>query len=365
MGVAKLTRWGTWVFVAVAMVSPLVAGATDSFVLSNAKLVWIQGNRAYIASDDSLPLLPGSRLEFRYRHKIIAHGEVEAVYEDELVAAGVIGSFEKVKRLDQVEITALPFQPPSSIRIGYPAAGRGCLLFNCTQLTPDSTILGSAYRPESLGVTSVRFVRTSQPAIAAAWPDTLLVRFFSEATDEEIALEREDIDVGVFWPGEASSHIREVMGWKGPPYGKRNGFALTALAHRTLDSGLFPSETDALQRLSDEVFHGDLITFHSGLGIADAPEPRGRFEVAAGIPGRDVMERALRSAMGNPTTSTNWDGVVRLELVPESTWSPARVGWIGLGCPTISTQRFRKYVAMLDADALVNLLRCAADSAKP
>ncbi len=340
----------------------------ESFVLANAKLIWTQGSRAYIASADSLPLQPGSLLEFRYRREIVATGEVEAVYEDQLVAAVVSGSFKKAKHLEQVQITALPFRPPSTIRIGYPAPGRACLLFNCAQLTPDTTFLGGAYKPESLAVSLFRFVRTSQPPVAAAWPDTLWIRLFGEATDEEIALERGDIDVAVFWPGEASTHIRDVMSWTGPPYGWRNGLRVAATAQRPLGSGLFADENRALDRLNKEIFDGDLVMLaRDSQRISDAPEPRGRFEVAEGIPGKEVMERTLRDAMGDRPTS-RWDGTIRLELRPvvETELTPYRQGcWIGLGCPAISSPGLRKYVARLDPNALANLLLCTPSQARP
>ena len=366
MTVANLTR--AWTLLAVALVLVAQEAGAERLVLASAKLVWTQGARAYIASADSLPLQPGSLLEFRYRREVVATGEVEAVYEDQLVAAMVSGSFRKVKHLEQVEITALPFRPPSRIRVGYPAAGRTCLLFNFTHLTPDTTLLGGAFRPESLAVSLFRFVRTSEPPVAAAWPDTLWIRLYSEATDEEIALERGDIDVAVFWPGEASAHIRDAMGWTGPPYGWRSGLLLAATAQRPLGSGLFADENRALDRLNKDVFDGDLVTLsRDSQGISDAPEPRGRFEVAAEIPGKEVMERVLRDAMGDRPTN-RWDGTVRLEIRPvaKTELTPYRQGcWIGLGCPAISSQRSRQYVARLDANALANLFLCTPSQAKP
>src|SRR5205814_1296313 len=72
----------------------------------------------------------------------------------------------------------------------------------------------------SLAENEYRFVR-DPGAAATPWPDTIMVGLFGETSDEEIALERGELDVAVFWPGEASARLRADPRWRGFGYGWR------------------------------------------------------------------------------------------------------------------------------------------------
>src|SRR4029077_8015933 len=70
------------------------------------------------------------------------------------------------------------------------------------------------------------------PMGAPPAPDTLLVRLYGESADEEIALERGELDVAVFWPGELSTRMREDPRWGGALLGLRaHGVIAVAALH--------------------------------------------------------------------------------------------------------------------------------------
>lgn len=367
MTVANLTRRWTWVLVAAIAALGAQQARGDSFLLVHANVVWVQGNRVYIASRDSVTFPPATQLSFRYRDNIVAIGEVTAVYQSELIAAVVTsGSLGKVKQFNKVEITARPpeFRPPTLIRVGYPAPGRKNLLFDCTRLEPDTTVLQGAYRPELFGRGLYRFVRDPSYAVARAQPDTLVVRMFDEAADEEIALERGDIDVAVFWPGEASTHIREVADQR---FGGREGlYLIAAPSHRGPPRPGMPSDRlrDALDNLNLSLFHGDLPR-RGGWQEGGKLEPAG-YEIDPGIPGRDVLQRFLNATV---RTETNPDSTIAIRL-----WLEVRDEW-GLRMDPVNettivprsavlfSPGLRSYMAKVDVDAVVRLFTCLPSSA--
>lgn len=370
MTVAHLTRRWTWV---VVLLLTLCAGQArgDSFLLAHANVIWSRDNRVYIVSRDSLFLPSLTQLTFRYKQDTIATGEVIAVYDGELISAAITsGSLKKAKRLEKIEVTARPpeFHPPALIRVGYPAPGRKNLLFDCARLEPDTTVLQGAYRPEPLSEGSYRFVRDPSYSVAATWPDTLLVRFFGEVSDEEIALERGDIDVAVFWPGEASSHIREAMGWMQGSVGAREGMYLTATVSRGSFQNeiLLDQEKAALQQMNETLFHGDLFPLGGMVLTSEHPAP-GRFEVDTSIPGREMIQRFLNAAVqGAPRRDPTAAIRLKLQVVPDDELRSDRSGARYLPrSPILSSSQFRDYVARLDGNALATLFLCAPAGTRP
>ncbi|MGH7681387.1 MAG: hypothetical protein ACRENN_05305 [Candidatus Eiseniibacteriota bacterium] len=386
---AKLTRIGTFVVAALSLLPALALdtrdAVADSFVLIHANVVWTQGNRVYIASRDSVTIPPATQLTFRYKQDTIATGEVSAIYQSELIAAVLTsGSLSKAKQLDKVEITARPpeFHPPPLLRVGYPATGRKNLLFDCTRLEPDTTVLQGAYRPELLAKGSYRFVRDPSYSVAREWPDTLVVRLFDEVADEEIALERGDVDVAVFWPGEASTHIREAMGWKDQPFGLRHGLYIAATVPLREEPHLYDGEFEALKRMNQTLFHGDLLAAPHGVRLTTVLPPKSRFDVDPALPGRDILQ-AFLNAGSEVGSGQDPARIIRMHLEvrgisPRPSGSPGAsydADDLGLGdgpaalmtprLPVIPVPSLRTYIARIGADQLVGLFTCSRGSTKP
>lgn len=362
--------------------------------LPDARVVWVRGDRVYVASPDSVfsmrpvsnALEPGAVLTFKDRGKSVAVGEVEAVYNADLIAVVLTsGSLKRVKHLKRLEIFAGPpvFHAPPVLRLGYPALGRKNLLFDCSNQSLAAWILG-VYKADTTSGQLYRLVRDSTYSVSSGWPDTLLLRRYDEIADEEIALERGELDAAIFWPGEASTHIRDVMRWQRRPPGRPAQFHLAANAWSrgvAIDStSLRADERRALSLLNQELFREDLTSWIENerreADAAPAPvevpaPPKGvsaRFEVDASIPGREQIERFLNRAMGS-TAASGAGRVVRLRIVgaPRETfgWSATLNYVFGIRCPVISTPKLRAYVEALGTEALVNIFGCAPPRQKP
>ena len=338
--------------------------------LAKARVVWVSGDRVYVASADSIAQEPGAVLTFVEGRTRVATAEVTEVFHAELIAARLTaGSLKKVKRLDRLQVMCGPpeVRPPSVLRVGYPAHGRKHPLIDCPRQTPDSSALQGAYELEAIDGRSFRMVRDPSYSVARSWPDTLLIRLFDDAADEEIALERGDLHVAVFWPGEASPHIRAAMGWQSGASGRWAGCFLATTEWRAAvrdPRGLSSDEQDALARLNQEMFRGDLVPW-PGAPPSRLEGGTARFEVDPAVPGRESLERFLNQAM--PPGAAGSDRVIRLELrhEVEGDWrseAPStRV--FSIGCPVLSAPPHRRYVATLDPVTLVNLVVCSRAAA--
>lgn len=179
----------------------------DSAVALNAKVVWVASDRIVLASSDSLAVEEWDGLQFLDRKKPVATGVVTRIYEPGLVGGRITsGSLRGVKKLDHIRVLASHpvASSPRLVRIGYPSARRFNALFRCS-----STYfrIPTGYRSD--GSDGRRFVRDAGPD--PPWPDTLVTQEFDESADEEIAVERGDLDLAIFWPGELSSWQRERL----------------------------------------------------------------------------------------------------------------------------------------------------------
>jgi hypothetical protein len=338
-----------------------------------ARVLWVRGDRVYVAWPDSAAPEPGTALTFRERGKSAASGEITAVHDGALIAAKLTaGSLANAKHLDRIEVVAErpDLRAPTLLRVGYPSPARKNLLFDCSTQSLDPSFLSGAYDAGANDGQTYRFVRDSTDAAAAAWPDTLLVRLFDEVSDEEIALERGDLDVAVFWPGEASTHIRDVMRWEGRPSGLRAAGFLAASAYRPgmePDSALLrENERQALALMNRQLFRGDLAPMANQNAPAPATSPT-RFEVDGSLSGREPMQRFLNQALG----AGSMPGAVRivrlfLDNPREGERKAAPVTHeFGIGCPVLSAPRLRPYLNAIGPDPLANLLRCAPPRRKP
>lgn len=341
-------------------------GATEPRSLE-AKVVWARADRVYIAAPDSLALAPGDLLTLARGKKTVATGEVVQVLARDLAAARLTsGSLERA-RLDRLSV--LTERPPlralAVLRIGYPGRGRASLLFECARSRPRPPL--SAFRTDSLAVNAYRFVRTGD-TLGAPWPDTILVRLFGESADEEIALERGELDLAVFWPGEASSRLRADPRWQRLAYGSRGVLAAIAPAGGApvaLSPDLAP-----LAALNDELFRGDLAPWRDA-GASSAPSAREpspadlRFVVDPSCPGRPTIERFL--ARVSPRAEARQDpAAVRLTYLFDSNIQSLRVTPLfAVRCAVVSEPGLRAHVAALGADAIVNMLDCGTGGRAP
>jgi hypothetical protein len=181
----------------------------------------------------------------------------------------------------------------ATLRVGLPATRRGNLLFTCDapanlHLAPH---VGSAsYASDSLDPTGRRWIRLPRPASDSAGalaPDTLVVRAFGDATDEEIALERGELDVAVFGPGELSARMRSNERFRDLDLGLRERGVLACVPRDTL--GAPRADMEVLNR---EAFGGDLLPW-SELEPDSLDGPPARYTVDPAVPGAKPLERIV------------------------------------------------------------------------
>lgn len=338
-----------------------------------ARVVWARADRVYIAAADSAPLAPGDLLTLKRGRKTVATGEVVQVLARDLAAARLTtGSLERA-RLDGLRVLAErpPLRALALLRIGYPGRGRASLLFECARSRPRPPL--AAFLTDSLAENAYRFVRTEDTP-AAPWPDTILARLFGESADEEIALERGELDIAVFWPGEASSRLRADPRWQGIAYGSRGVLAAIAPAGGTLAAGTPALSPDLapLAALNEELFRGDLAPWRNA-GASPAPSARQpapaglRFVVDPSCPGRQTIERFLDRA--RPAAEAWRDSAtVRLSYLDSPAHAPDSLGvtpLFGVRCAVAFAPGLRAYVAALGADAIVDMLDCGTRGSAP
>src|SRR5262249_41767135 len=176
---------------------------------------------------------------------------------------------------------AAPPPPPASLvrvgtlRVGLPAPKRGNLLFNCFAPATAPRIGSATYLQDSLAASGWRWRRQPQPPAAPAGalaPDTLIVRAFEDATDEEIAFERGELDAAVFWPGELSARMRTDPRYGGPELGVRARGVLVCWSSTGDTLGAPRADMELLNR---EAFAGDLLPWSERHpGVDDGPPAR-------------------------------------------------------------------------------------------
>ncbi len=274
----------------------------------NARVVWVHDQRVYLASPDSTAIEPGLVLSFVFRGKRIATGEVSQVYDRELACARLTsGSLESVKKLERLRLLAErpPVRPEPRLRVGCPSRGRSNLLFACDPVSVRPPLPDGAYRTDHSSEHSWRLIRESAISLRAPWPDTLLIRLFDDAADEEIALERGELEVALFWPGELSSRMREQPQWRDCPLGTRGRGVVATMGLGPEGSDGPPAfaipESLSLAMLNQELFRGDLAPWvDASMGPETSHAFSGsrasggaRFVVDPSIPGHQALERFL------------------------------------------------------------------------
>jgi hypothetical protein len=338
-----------------------------------ARVLWIRDGAIYVAAPDSGSLGPGTTLEFSRDGRALATARVSRMLDAHVALARLeSGSLAGEHRLDELAVRAeaAPLERVGRVRLGLPGRERVSLLFRCVR-TGVETRLGSAtYAPDTVrGVLRLMRQPSETPADGPAptAPDTLEVRFFSDAADQEIALERGELDVAVFWPGELSARMRGDARWKDFARGLRARGVLAAVrpARDTL-----PYDPRPLAALEREAFAGDLLPWRE---LEPAPErsvtPRPlRWQVDPALPGARILERILQRA-GNPavqrTARLTWlDVPVAARDAVQGTWrTPGVEPLHALRCPVLVAPALRPAFAVMGgADAFANLLRCESSA---
>ena len=346
----------------------------------NATVLWARADRAYLVLADSASVEPGTALTFEEGGATIARGEVVVAYEGQLVSVRVTsGSLDSARSFSSVRVLAEPpsLGPMHLLRVGYPSPTRPNLLFDCAQIVPRA---GDLYRVDPLSDRSFRFVLSHPEAFRQHFwpPDTILVRLFDVAADEEIALERGELDVAVFWPGEPSPHIRAQTSWKADPAGSLEWGVLTAEAPSGTEAEGIAwkgSAAQSLRNMNNDLFRGDLSECSPDLFAATPDTVTGtkphhvKFQVSRSIPGWEPLERRLNQGLPAKPGATL---VVRMNRVqrpnpaaaPGSGVSPALLATpdscaFVIRCPILSAPRLRTYLNAFGPDALVQLLTCS------
>jgi hypothetical protein len=330
-----------------------------------ARVLWLSGDRLYLASVDSVALENGMRLTFTKRGKPVASAWIERVVDGHMIAARLLETnASALRKPEQLEVRVSPASPaaPATLRVGIPGRERPHPLASCAG---DSLALPAAisgWRVDAPGAREVRYVRPPGPADdaqAVRWPDTVRVVRFAESTDEEIALERGELDVGVFWPGELSAAMRQ--GPLGAPLlsGARAHEALV-IAFEPPDSaahaaGGSPLPVAALDQLNRERFRGDLEPLVPDPGAAATPAPV-RFVVDASIAPHTEIERALNA--GAAAAGAGREPTVRVSLA-DPAQARGAMPVLRVRCPVVCAPALRPYVRALGADRFAELPACA------
>jgi hypothetical protein len=245
----------------------------------------------------------------------------------------------------------------ATLRVGLPAAGRASLLFAC-DASPGAPRIGSAtYVADSLDASRHRWLRADQTASDSAGmlaPDTLVVRAFAEATDEEIAFERGELDAAVFWPGELSARFHD------PERGVRSRGALVCIAAPA--DTLAPPRAD-MEALNREAFGGDLLPW-GALEPGPGEGPPARYAVDATVPGARHLERILtRLARPGGTRTLKllyMDQPVAAGDTASSSWrTPGVTPLFAVRCAVLVQPAARDGVRKLGAHAFAELAPCA------
>lgn len=368
-------------FGAIALAAPraLAADARDGA----PRIVWAGEGRVYVAARDSGTLAPGLLVRVFEREREIASGGITHVLDGVLasvrLASGAVAADARFDRLEVV-LEVAPVRPVATLRVGLPASARQGIAPPCAGSRLDLGALPRAYRSEPLAGGGFRLVADDSIAIASPWPDTVLVRRFADRADEEIALERGELDVAVFWPGEPSARLRERASGFELLRGARARGALVAgrpAGRPEADSALAARLEPALAQLNAELFGGDLLPWRARVG---APPPAGaappaagallRFAVDDALPGARAMERFLNRNVG--TARAGGVFVRHLDVAVASLDSLAAAGAFGaaapvhvLRCPVLCGAARAAEVRALGADAFANLLECPAARKRP
>ena len=336
----------------------------------SARVLWSHAGALYVAADDTTVLVPGMTLVLLRGKKPLATATVTRKLDGHVAIARLeSGSLERERRLERLKLRgeAPALVRVARVRIGFPGRGRASLLFRCGATRVGTRFAGADYRADTARAGSVRLVRLEADPLLAngttAAPDTLDVRLFSNPADQEIALERGELDVAVFWPGELSPRMRADPRWRDAERGLRARGVLAAILPARDTLGV---PATALAALDREAFAGDLLAWDQ-LEPPAAPLPAEapvRWRVDPALPGAPLLERVLQRSGAAPTAREarlTWlDVPVAARDAVDATWrAPGVRPLFAIRCPALVSPALRPSLAgMGGAEAFVNLLLC-------
>jgi hypothetical protein len=292
-------------------------------------------------------------IAFERGRKKVAAALVERMLDPGLWAARCHdGSLDHEKKLDKLRVLTSPMLWTINhvkLRVGLPAPSRTQLLFACGAARWNDQD-GLPYAADTLGRRLVRLRRgTTGPRFED--PETLLVRFFADVADQEIALERGELDVAVFWPGELSARMRADSRWAEPKRARRLRGVLACVGADSL-----APDPGALATIQRDVFAGDLEPLSVVPKPGSPPARLVRLEPDASLPGAAVLARVLGAA-GRQGPS------LRLTYLPDADAAalpPTVRGGFALRCVVLAPQALRDgWPTHEGAIELANLLQCA------
>lgn len=331
-----------------------------------ARVVWTRSGFVYVASPDSGVLSPGMGLRFVRGNRERAGGTVLSLLDPWLALARLeSGALAGEKRLDRLRVRGMDpiAKRVGSLRLGLPGRKRVNLLFACARTGVNTRFADANYDVDSLAGGALRLRRVADGFPASGAPDTLHVRFFSDAADQEIALERGELDVAVFWPGEGSTRLRSDAPRRHTARGLRSRgvvACVTTAPDTARVSGV------ALSVMNREAFSGDLLPWGELEPVA-APGEAGRFasfHPDPALPGARLLERVLARATGGAAARTvrlaYLDVAIAGRDAVQASWRTRHVQPVfALRCPVLVAPDLRAAVARMGgADAFANLLRC-------
>lgn len=331
----------------------------------DARVIWTRDDLVYLASPDSGVLVAGMQVSLRRGRRELASGAITRLLEPRLAVARLgTGSLASERRLDRLSVRGElgVLAHASTLRVGLPGRGRQNLLFDCGTLSVSNRLGHASYALDSLADGTYRLVRDARVSDTPVTPETLLVRLFADAADQEIALERGELDAAVFWPGELSARMRGDARWRDAPLGVRARGVLAALS---AEADSIPPPTGELEALNRDLFAGDLLAWSElepGPEPALAPTPA-RWSVDATLPGARLFERVL--ARGTTAAGARPLRLAYLDVplaAPDSVQSAWRTRGVtplfALRCPVLAAPAARAFVAGLGAGAFANLVVC-------
>ena len=218
--------------VAVALAALLLGGANFA-TAAPLRVIWSRGTLVYLEALDSDAFGLGDSLAFALPGERLARGTVVRSDPGRLVEAELFEGTLPLERatdgMISIAVSRAITKHVAKFAVGLPSPARSSPLFACGSGSLREATLPLCYRVASSGRKRFTLVRDSlcgeQPG-----PDTLLVVWFDHVSDQEIALERGELDAAAFWPGELSTHMREQTRWQSYALGIRLSGLLVARA---------------------------------------------------------------------------------------------------------------------------------------
>lgn len=357
------------VFAAAWIALAIVIALTPSCAASGEhRVLWARADHVYVALADGAAAAEGDSVQFEERGKRLGGGRVAEVVRGEVAVVSVPpGALDRLKKIERVRVTfarAKRSRPPS-LRVALPAGGRDNLAVPCPPGVPVLPVLPADLRGYVLNESerSVRPLRLRPDPHATppeGWPDTLIISFFESATDEEIALERGDVDIAVFWPGERSRRMREDARWNDAPVGPRSRGVVAITGADLVPAGL---DSTTARALNDELFRGDLEW--TGFHVAPPHGGPGRLEVDRSLPGAAAIGEWLARRAGSTGRGGATGRIAYVDRPRDAGPAPGFQPLFLLRCPVVSAPALRPVIERIGAGVLADMIPCPTPSPAP